>query len=79
MDTMEGLFLMFKFYCTDISGTNSVFRCKQKVKGFVKPGLKFDHQVDQFAFMEPIILNVRNVALKFPLFFFYIKTLKTES
>lgn len=77
MGTVEGLFLMLKFYCTHISGTNSVFRRKQKAKGFVKSGLEFDHQTDQFAFMEPIILNVRNVALNVP-FFFYIKTLKQK-
>lgn len=54
MGTVEGLFVMFKFYCTDISGTSHVVRGKQMVKSFAELGLKFNHQVEQFTFMEPI-------------------------
>lgn len=66
--TIEGPFVMFKFYCTDISGTSHVFRDKQTVKIFAELGLKFNHQVEQFGFMEPIILKIRNAALQFPIF-----------
>lgn len=72
--TIEGPFVMFKFYCTDISGTSHVFRDKQTVKIFAELGLKFNHQVEQFGFMEPNILNIRNAALVSH--FFNVKTLK---
>lgn len=78
MATIEESFLMFKFYCTDISGTSHIFRGKQLVKGFAELGLKFSHQIDQFAVVEPIILNIRNVALKFPIFL-NVKTIKQRA
>lgn len=78
MGTIEWPFLMFKFYCSDISATSHVSRDKQMVKGFAELGLKFNYQIDQFAFMEPIILNIRNVALKFPIFL-NVKTLKQRA
>lgn len=60
---------MYKFYCTDITGTSHLFRGKQMVKSFAELGLKFDHQAEQFAFMKPMILKpIRNAAVQFPIF-----------
>jgi len=47
------------------------------VKSFAELGLQFSHQVEQFAFLEPIVLKIRNAALQF--LFFICQNTKMKS